>query len=61
MNGSSELTWPISLNDARAFLAGAQHIERGVGIAAQTIARHAVDHALRHQLRDDVEPARQQI
>ena len=43
MNGSSELTCPISLNGA-ALGARAQHIERDVGIAAQAVARRAVDH-----------------
>ena len=41
--------------------AGAQNVERGIGVAAQAVARHAVDHALGHQLGDDVEPTREQI
>ena len=61
MNGSSELTCPTSLNDARPSRALAQNIERGVGVAAQAVARHAIHHALCHQLGDDVEPARQKI
>ena len=61
MNGNSELTWPTSLNAARALRAGAQNVQRGVGVAAQAVARVAIDHAFGHQLRDDIEPARQQI
>jgi hypothetical protein len=41
-----------------ALPAGAQYVERGVGVAAQAVARHAIDHAFRHQLGDDVQPAR---
>ena len=39
----------------------AQDVERGVGIAAQAVARHAIDHAFRDQLGDHVQPARQQV
>src|SRR5712675_1225870 len=59
MNGSSELTWPTSLNDA-APCARARN-ERGVGVAAQAVAGNAIDNALRHQLRDDIEATRQQV
>ena len=44
-----------------ALCAGAQYIERGVGVAAQAVAGNAIDSALRHQLRDDVEATRQQV
>ena len=44
-----------------ALRASAQYIQRGVGVAAQAVARDAVDNAFRHQLRDDVQPALQQI
>ena len=44
-----------------AVAAGAHHVQRGVGVAAQAVARDAIDHALCHQLGNDVEPARQQI
>ena len=41
--------------------AGAQDIQRRVGVAAQAVAGDAVDDAFRHQLGDDIETARQQI
>ena len=44
-----------------ALAARAQDVERGVGVAAQAVARHAIDHTFRDQLGDDVQPARQQI
>ena len=44
-----------------ALPAGAQDVERGVGVAAQAVARHAIDHTFRDQLGDDVQPARQQV
>ena len=44
-----------------ALPAGAQDVERGVGVTAQAVARHAIDHTFRDQLSDDVQPARQQI
>ncbi|GAB1715629.1 MAG: hypothetical protein NTAFB05_06710 [Nitrobacter sp.] len=37
--------------------AGAQQVERGVGVAAQTVARLAVHDAFGHELGDDVEAA----
>jgi len=44
-----------------ALRAGAHHVQRGVGVAAQAVTRRPVDHALCYQLGNDVEPARQQI
>lgn len=44
-----------------ALLAGTHQIERGVGIAAETITRLAIDDPLGHQLRDHVDATRQQI
>ena len=61
MNGSSELTCADQFERRAALRARAQNIERGVGVAAQAVARDAVDDALRHKLGDDVKPARQQI
>ena len=61
MNGSSELTWPTSLNAALPCAAGAQDVEGGIGIAAQAVARDAIDHPFGHQLGDDVQASCQQI
>ena len=44
-----------------ALRAGAQYVERGVGVAAQAVARNAVDNPLGHQLGDDIESTRQQV
>ena len=52
---------PDQLERRAALFAGAQQIQRDVGIAAQAVARNAVDDALRHQLGDNVHPRRQQI
>ena len=49
------------LERGAALRARLQHVERGVGVAGQRIARHAVDDALGHELRHDVEALRQQI
>ena len=60
-----ERQFGIDLSDQferRAALgAGAQQIQRGVGVAGKTIARDAIDDALGHQLGDDVEAALQNI
>src|SRR5664279_2949586 len=61
MNGSSELTCPEHLERCAALGACAQYIQRGIGVAAQAVARHALDNALRHQRHDYIEPARQQV
>jgi len=44
-----------------ALRASAQYIQRGVGVAAQAVAHDAIDDAFRHQLRDNIQPTRQQI
>ena len=52
---------PDQFERCEAFGPAAQYIQRGVGVAAQAVARDAIDNALCHQLRDDVEPTRQQV
>jgi hypothetical protein len=38
-----------------------QHLERGVGVAGEAVARHAIDHAFGHELRHHVEAGGEQI
>ena len=52
---------PHNLERDPAFGTCPHQIERGIGVAAQAVSGLTIDDAFGHQLRDDVDAARQQI
>lgn len=61
MNGSSEFTCPTILERDPAFGTCPHQIERGIVLPLRLYLDLTIDDAFGHQLRDDVDAARQQI